>query len=264
MKRFLLLLFVALFTVAILLFLYNPEILEKIWLWIVGLIGLITASVRSVVEWLKKIFDKENSKETVEKSSLINNQNLPDQITQSENQLKKNLATDSFKGITLNLIRYKDDGNATLGLLFYNQSFFCYTLEDTFHPIKKPGVTRIPQGNYSLAFNTTVSPLTLKYREQFPWFTFHLELKNVPDYSSVYLYVGNYHEDTEGCILIADGIGANNNESMVTYSRQAYKRLYQKLTSEIQQGTPARIIVRDESWLSEKIQTQSQTLMPTL
>ena len=273
MKRFLLLLFVALFTVAVLLFIYNPEILEKIWLWIVGLIGIITASVKSIIEWFKKLLDKDenanegmdNKKESKDtppsaKGASISNS----QFAQVENTLDDNQQNDPFVGTTINLLRYTDDGKSTLSLLFYNNKFFCYALEDTFHPVKIPGETRIPAGTYQLGFNKSVTPLTQKYRDQFQWFNYHLELKSVPNYQAVYLHVGNYHKDTEGCILIADGIGAANSQAMVTHSRQAYQRLYQQVKSELEQGTPARIIVRDESWLTQKLQTAKQTLTPAI
>lgn len=272
MKRFLVLLLVALLTMAVLLFLFNPEILEKVWLWIVGLIGFIVASIRSLFEWFKNTFSKEEPKAAHEVEKIIEdgtfnkqqNNTSPHQFSQIEQKLVEDKATQSFKVSTLNLLRYSDDGKATLSLLFYNQKFFCYALEDTFHPVKIPGETRIPAGNYSLNFNSTTTPLTQKYRSQYPWFTHHLELKNVPNYSSVYLHVGNYHQDTEGCILIADGIGANNTEAMVTQSRQAFQRLYLQLKAELDQEIPVRIIVRDESWFTQHLVMNHQTLMPAL
>ena len=272
MKRFFVLLLVALLTMAVLLFIFNPEILEKIWLWIVGLIGFIIASIRSLIEWAKKTFDKEDSQvsQEAEKSPSSENGNkkvvssISKEITEVEDRLQNARSNDSFSGTTLNLLRYSDDGKATLSLLFYNQKFFCYALEDTFNPVKIPGETRIPSGTYKLDFNTTLTPLTQSYRNQYPWFTNHLELKNVPNYTSVYLHLGNYHQDTEGCILIADGIGANNAQAMVTQSRQAFQRLYLQLKAEIDQGTALRIVVRDESWFSQNLQLTKQTLMPAL
>lgn len=57
--HFLILLIVTIVTVTVVLALYRPDVLEDIWLWIIGLIGPIIAFVRrsfnSVVSWIKKL-----------------------------------------------------------------------------------------------------------------------------------------------------------------------------------------------------------------
>ena len=62
MKHFLILLTVALLTLTVLFALHRPDILEDVWLWIIGLIGPIIAFARrilnSIIDFLKKL-DKE-------------------------------------------------------------------------------------------------------------------------------------------------------------------------------------------------------------
>ena len=62
MKHFFILLTVALITLAILFALHRPDLLEDIWLWIIGLIGPIIAigqrAITSVQTFVKK-FEKE-------------------------------------------------------------------------------------------------------------------------------------------------------------------------------------------------------------
>lgn len=63
-NHFVILLIVALITITIMLALYRPDLLENIWLWIIGLIGPIIAIIRrmisSVYTYLKKL-EKNNS-----------------------------------------------------------------------------------------------------------------------------------------------------------------------------------------------------------
>jgi len=59
--HFIIILIIALVTVTIMLALYRPDILEGIWLWIIGLIGPIIAIIRrtigSVFSYVKKLGD---------------------------------------------------------------------------------------------------------------------------------------------------------------------------------------------------------------
>lgn len=60
--HFLILLIVALVAVTVVLALYRPDVLEDIWLWVIGLIGPIIAFVRrsfnSIVSAIKKLEKK--------------------------------------------------------------------------------------------------------------------------------------------------------------------------------------------------------------
>ena len=62
-KHFIILLIVAVVTITIMLALYRPDLLEDVWLWIIGLIGPIIALIRrtisSVFSYIRK-FDKNN------------------------------------------------------------------------------------------------------------------------------------------------------------------------------------------------------------
>jgi hypothetical protein len=64
MKHFLILLTVALITLTILFALHRPDILEDVWLWLIGLIGPIIALAKrilnSIVAFVKKL-EKEES-----------------------------------------------------------------------------------------------------------------------------------------------------------------------------------------------------------
>ncbi|MDF9800771.1 hypothetical protein OKW21_006034 [Catalinimonas alkaloidigena] len=274
MTRLAALLFIALLTVAILLFLTNPELLEEVWLWIIGFIGYIIALVQKGFQSVKELFKRETVGQDKEKKNI----NIPppvvdstkpsgethpkiDQLQQKIAQLEQQLnagesAYASLSANTLTVLRYIDDGESTLGLLFLRKKFFAYTLEDTFRKEKIAGKTRVPEGVYPLDFNKNLTPLTRQYQKSRPWFDYHLEIKNIPDFQNVYLHVGNTHKDTEGCLLIADGIDAASTSKMITYSRKAYERFYKTIGALLKSGEEVRISIMDEDWFERsKLQT---------
>ncbi|WPP53524.1 DUF5675 family protein [Catalinimonas niigatensis] len=269
MARLAALLFIALLTIAILLFLTNPELLEEVWLWIIGFIGYIIALLQKGFQSISSLFRGDEKKDTAanlpptpqKTAPSIPASPQPDQLQQKIMQLEQqlNAQDESYTALsasTLTVLRYLDDGESTLGLLFIRKKFFAYTLEDTFRKEKVAGETRVPEGIYPLNFNESLSPLTIKYRASRPWFDFHLEIKNIPGFKNVYLHVGNTHVDTEGCLLIADGINASSPTKMITQSRLAYERFYKTISALLKSGEEVKINIIDEDWFERsKLQT---------
>ena len=93
----------------------------------------------------------------------------------------------------LTLIRITFGKKSTIGRLYINNKYFCYTLEDTVRPkgVKVYGKTAIPAGIYKIIVN--VSP---KFKKKFP------RLLNVPMFSGILMHGGKTAEHTEGCILV--------------------------------------------------------------
>lgn len=99
----------------------------------------------------------------------------------------------------LRLIREPSAGGATLGALYVNGVWRCWTLEDPIRerpgePVeawKRPGDTAIPAGRY--AVKTTYSP---KFDRMLP------EVLSVPGFSGIRIHAGNRAIDTEGCVLV--------------------------------------------------------------
>jgi hypothetical protein len=133
------------------------------------------------------------------------------------------------------LQRFSDNRESTLGLLFRQTAqrpfFVAYTLEDEGRDVKVNGDTRIPTGRYQIVINREITPLTKKYIAKFPsWFKFHLMLKDVPGFKGIYIHLGNFDDNTAGCILVGDS--ANNNslgDGEIRSSTQAYMRIYNSL-----------------------------------
>lgn len=64
MKHFIIVLTVAIITLAIMFALYRPDLLEDIWLWIIGLIGPIIAFIQRIIGSIRayiKQFEKKDN-----------------------------------------------------------------------------------------------------------------------------------------------------------------------------------------------------------
>ena len=131
----------------------------------------------------------------------------------------------------LELKRFSAGKDSTLGLLFVDGEFECFTLEDEYREEKVKGETRIPAGTYKVAKREVVSGLTEKYRSKYPWFDYHFMLHDVPNFQYVYIHVGNDDDHTDGCLLVGDAVKSNifNEDNNLTSSGPAFKRLYHKM-----------------------------------
>lgn len=131
--------------------------------------------------------------------------------------------------------KYKLNGY-TIGKLYIDGVYFCDTLEDTDRGLtqeagpvvcrakKRKGQTAIPTGRYRVTLDVQ-SPRFSKV-ERYKFCKGYLpRLLNVPAYDGVLIHIGNYPQDTEGCILV----GYNTVKGAVMNSTDTFKRLYAKL-----------------------------------
>ena len=81
--------------------------------------------------------------------------------------------------------------NSTIGELYIDGVYFCYTLEDVVRPQKIKKETAIPNGTYRVEVD-----LSPKYGKLMP------HVMNVPGFEGIRIHPGNDKEDTEGCILV--------------------------------------------------------------
>jgi lysozyme len=123
----------------------------------------------------------------------------------------------------LRLVRDVCGPECTLGKLFVDGEFDCYTVEDVVRPAgeKIPGKTAIPAGRYRVV--VTPSP---RFGRDLPL------LEDVPDFEGVRIHPGNTAEDTEGCIIP----GRKRNPNGVGESRLAFDRLFAALKAELADG----------------------------
>ena len=116
--------------------------------------------------------------------------------------------------MNLTLYRKYPGNECTIGELFVDDKFECYTLEDKERPEKIAKITAIPKGKYEIVIS-----FSNRFQKLLP------ELKNVPNYEGVRIHTGNYATDTEGCILV----GTTKTADMVGNSKEAFNNLFPKL-----------------------------------
>ena len=148
------------------------------------------------------------------------------------------------------LQRYNGSEDCTLGLLFVDCRFQCYTLEDEFRSVKIKGKTRIPFGRYKLELRTE-GGMNADYQRRFG--DSHigmLWIKDIPNFEYVYLHIGNTEANTEGCPLVGNQV--NNNSTAAGFlgdSKTAYLKLYDIVTTAMVFGDEVWIDVLDEGQL---------------
>lgn len=114
----------------------------------------------------------------------------------------------------LKLVREILTNESTIGSLYVDGVFECYTLEDRVRPVKVKGFTAIFPGHHEV-----VITFSERFKKPLPL------LLNVPQFDGVRIHPGNTAKDTEGCVLV--GVGRQDN--MITGSQVAFQRLFAKL-----------------------------------
>ena len=107
--------------------------------------------------------------------------------------------------------------NCTIGYLYIDNKFECYTLEEPLENAKNPRRVCIPSGKYKLKL--TYSP---KFKKIMPL------VINVPKRRGIRIHVGNSPKDTHGCILVGQEWNSDRFD-WISRSRLAYKALMKKL-----------------------------------
>lgn len=127
------------------------------------------------------------------------------------------------------LQREPSDDACTIGTLKVSgTSFVCYTLEDVVRVEKIYGQTAIPEGRYEITITwsghfSRLLPL----------------LVSVPNYEGVRIHPGNTAADTEGCILVGEGLGVDR----ITESRVSFNKLYTLIETCIANGEKVYITI---------------------
>ena len=98
----------------------------------------------------------------------------------------------------LRVVREPSLEGTTMGSLYLNGHWQCWTLEDEIRETGQPvaewkiaGKTAIPAGRYGVRLS-----LSQRFKRILP------ELLDVPGFTGVRLHRGNTIEDTEGCLLV--------------------------------------------------------------
>lgn len=139
----------------------------------------------------------------------------------------------------IRVVRKYLTGSSTIGKLYINGVFFCYTLEDVVRETKIAGETAIPYGKYPISLYN--SP---KFGADTPM------INNVPNFTYILIHSGNDAQDTKGCLLVGYGMKDN----YITKSREAYSDLQNLIEDAIRSGEPVSIsFVYEEAEILRKV-----------
>lgn len=142
------------------------------------------------------------------------------------------------------ILKVAEGKQSTLSQLYIDDVFQCYLLEDKIRAVKIPKQTAIPTGNYTLRLNTW-GGMNADYRQKFP--KLHkgmIEINGLPQFSFVYIHIGNTHTQTAGCPLCGFGFELVNGDFQVLPSKDAYQMIYPKLLA-IAQGNEKGISIEN-------------------
>jgi hypothetical protein len=146
-------------------------------------------------------------------------------------------------GMHLRVDRVESDNESTLGRLYIDGRFQCWTLEDQYRAGPKvKGETRIPAGTYQLRLREE-GGFHAQYLEKYgaPWHKGMLHVTNVPGFDFILLHIGNSHDDTQGCLLLGQGHSKVEGFHYVTASRPAYEAMYPKVRDALLGGATVEI-----------------------
>lgn len=99
----------------------------------------------------------------------------------------------------LRVDREPSDDKSTIGALYIDGVFECWTLEDPVREFKIFAQTAIPAGRYKVIIDQSVH-----FKN-----AFLPHILDVPNFSGVRIHIGNTDSDTEGCILIGQTRGTD-------------------------------------------------------
>lgn len=104
----------------------------------------------------------------------------------------------------IKVVREFFSATETLGSMYIDDQFFCYTLEDYDRKLKQSDdlafikstkiatQTAMPSGDYRVILS-----ISNRFKRLMP------EVLNVKGFAGIRIHGGNTHENTEGCILVA-------------------------------------------------------------
>lgn len=148
----------------------------------------------------------------------------------------------------LTVKRFADNGDTTLGVLYVNGVFECFTVEDEERASKKAGETRIPNGTYNIKLRKE-GGFHSKYKVKYPnmhkgMLCIHNAdnwkiIKDGMTFQYILIHTGNTDEHTNGCLLVNDAVSGKTFTG--SSSVDAYKDLYPKVVKALESGEEVTI-----------------------
>ncbi len=143
------------------------------------------------------------------------------------------------------LNRFVENADATLGVLHVDDKATCFTLEDEHRLLKVSGETRIPAGRYQIKLRTE-GGMHARYTEKFgKRHRGMLWLQDVPNFTWVYIHIGNRESHTDGCILTGYGLDMTG-EWRTTNSTDSYFEIAEAVYAALDNNEEVWITINDE------------------
>jgi len=141
--------------------------------------------------------------------------------------------------VRLELKRREFTDKSTVGSLYVDGVFECFTLEDVIRApgVKVQGQTAIPYGEYRVTWERSPRFSKIAGRDFFT-----PRLHDVPGFEGVLMHSGNTAEDTEGCIILGRTYLASHPD-FVGESRAACAAFYAKVEAAWNRGEPITISI---------------------
>jgi len=111
--------------------------------------------------------------------------------------------------------RFEFGTTYTIGKMYIDGVYHCFTLEDKIREAKVQNATAIPYGTY-----TVVIDHSTRFNRDMP------HILNVPGFEGVRIHTGNTSADTEGCILVGTTWAGKD---FVGNSKIAFDPLFEKM-----------------------------------
>ena len=143
--------------------------------------------------------------------------------------------------ITIRVDRFYMDGENTIGRLYVNGEFECFTLEDQIREGPKvAGETAIPAGTYQCRIHPNKQgKFRLAYIKRWgdPFNAGAIEICDVPGFSDILIHTGVVDDHTAGCLLVGRKVTLDKDEECQLHeSRKAYYDLYHKIYKAAENG----------------------------
>ena len=145
--------------------------------------------------------------------------------------------------------------NAILGNLYRIstdgiKSFICYTLENAWED-NEVGLSCIPAGKYDLKLRKE-GRYYERYRKKFHGEDFDgvIEVCDVPSRKFILIHIGNFHQDTRGCILVGSEYSrlgeVDDNDYFIGKSTTTYVNKVLHIVNNMNQGIKYKLEVKNE------------------
>jgi hypothetical protein len=148
----------------------------------------------------------------------------------------------------LTVKRFADNGDTTLGILYINEVFECFTVEDEERAVKKKGETRVPNGKYNISLRKEGGYHARYLKKYGSMHKGMLCVHNAPNwkiekdgmtFQYILIHTGNTDEHTMGCLLTNDAVSGKTFTG--SSSVDAYKGLYPKVAKALESGEEVTI-----------------------